>query len=174
MKAWRASIVVVCVGMFVSGASAQQRFSELVGPLTAKPVQKTAELQVPFITWGGDVATFLANGGLTTRTGSNYNKLGLKLRLTNGDDFVGQVKDYMSGKTPFLRGTFRMLGQASEVLGSDPKTKPVVILQLTWSAGDHVVARENIKTLNDLKSAGGGKVKIACQRGGPHHRSSCA
>lgn len=168
MKAWPAGVVCLCIGLFVGEAAGQQRFADLVGPVTAQPVKSTAELQVPFITWGGDVATFLANGGLTTRTGSIYQKLGLKLRLTNGDDFVGQVKDYMSGKTPFLRGTFRMLGQASEVLGSDPKTKPVIILQLTWSAGDHVVARDNLNTLNDLKKAGGGKVKIACQRGGPH------
>ena len=60
----------------------------------------------------------------------------------------------MSGKTPFLRGTMRMLGQASEVLGKDPRTKPVVVLQLSWSAGDHIVARENLKTLNDLSWQG--------------------
>jgi ABC-type nitrate/sulfonate/bicarbonate transport system substrate-binding protein/outer membrane protein OmpA-like peptidoglycan-associated protein len=56
-----------------------------------------------------------------------------------------------------------MLGQASEVLGKDPKTKPVVVLQLSWSAGDHIVSRAEIKSLNDLK----GK-RIACQQGGPH------
>jgi len=61
-----------------------------------------------------------------------------------------------------------MIGQASEVLGADPRTKPVVILQLTWSAGDHVVARQALKSLNDLKSKTGKKVKIACQQGGPH------
>ena len=73
-------------------------------------------LEVPFITWGGDVATFLANGGLDTKPQSLYGRTGLKIKLTPGDDFVGQVKNYVSGKTPFLRGTFRMLGQASEVI----------------------------------------------------------
>src|SRR5262249_8164033 len=42
-------------------------------------------------------------------------------------------------------------------------TRPVVFLQLTWSAGDHLVARAGLKTLDDLK----GK-KIALQKGGPH------
>jgi ABC-type nitrate/sulfonate/bicarbonate transport system substrate-binding protein len=56
-----------------------------------------------------------------------------------------------------------MLGMASEAIGSDPATKPVVLLQLSWSAGDHIVARGDIKNLNDLK----GK-KIAVQEGGPH------
>ena len=141
-----------------------QNFAELVGDAPVKPVAEDGPLNVPFITWGGDVATFEANGGgLKTAKGSTFDKLGLDLNLTPGDDFVRQVKDYMGGKSPFLRGTFRMLGQASGVIGADPRTKPVVILQLSWSAGDHVVGRESIKTVDDLK----GK-KIAVQQGGPH------
>ena len=31
-----------------------------------------------------------------------------------GDDFVQQVRDYRAGKSPFLRGTFHMIGLASE------------------------------------------------------------
>ena len=45
---------------------------ELVGPVAVKPVQKTDVLQVPFITWGGDVATFYANGGLTTQSNTIF------------------------------------------------------------------------------------------------------
>ena len=153
----------VIVAIAVTPLAAQEKFSQLVGSVAVKPVQKTDTLQVPFITWGGDVATFYANGGLTTQSNSIFAKQGLKIKLTPGDDFISQVKDYVSGKSPFLRGTYRMLGQASEVLGSDPRTKPVVVLQLSWSAGDHIVGREKIKTLNDLK----GK-RIACQQGGPH------
>ena len=158
----------VCLAIVVAPAAhAQQKFSDITGPLEVKPVQGGATINVPFITWGGDAATFLANGGLKTKSDSIYGKSGLSLNLTPGDDFVQQVKDYMGGKSPFLRGTFRMLGQASEVLGQDPRTKPVVILQLSWSGGDHIVAREGFKTLNDLKKSGK-KVRIACQQGGPH------
>ena len=147
----------------LSTANAQDPFSKLVGPVNVKAVTKSGTIDVPFITWGGDVATFHANGGLKTKPNSIFQKQGLKLNLTPGDDFIGQVKNYIGGKTPFLRGTMRMLGQASEVLGSDPRTKPVVVLQLSWSAGDHIVSRGTIKSLNDLK----GK-RIACQQGGPH------
>jgi len=140
-----------------------EKFSKLVGPVKMAAVQKADVYELPFIFWGGDVATFHANGGLETKPDSLFGKLGLKFKLTNGDDFVAQVKNYVEGKTPFIRGTFSQLGQASEVLNTDPKTKPVVFLQLTWSAGDHMVARPTCKTLNDLK----GK-KIALQKGGPH------
>ncbi len=162
--AWACALFVVSA----SSVFGQQRFSQLTGSLRPGPVQATSPIPVPFITWGGDVATFHANGGLNTAGGSIYQQMGLNLKLTPGDDFVGQVKNYVSGKTPFIRGTMRMLGQASEVIGSDPNTKPVVILQLSWSAGDHIVARENIKSLNDLKSKSGRKMRIACQQGGPH------
>jgi len=153
-------------------AGAQELFSRLTGPLSVQPVPSRGVLSVPYITWGGDAATFYANGGLETTGDSIYGRSGLKLKLTAGDDFVQQVRDYVGGKTPFLRGTFSMLAQASEVIGKDPRTKPVVILQLSWSAGDHIVAREGLKTLNDLKPDpqrnGGKKVRIACQQGGPH------
>ena len=156
-----AALVVTLAGAPLAPA---QNFADLVGDTPVKPVADGDAVNVPFITWGGDVATFEANGGgLKTADGSTFDKLGLDLNLTPGDDFVAQVKDYMSGKSPFLRGTFRMLGQASGVIGADPRTKPVVILQLSWSAGDHVVGREGVRTVNDLK----GK-KIAVQQGGPH------
>lgn len=144
-------------------AAQSKRFKTLVGPVKVGPVTQSSTLQVPFITWGGDMATFYANGGLTTKAGTVFQKQGLNLKLTPGDDFVQQVRDYMAGKTPFLRGTFRMIGQASEVIGSDPRTKGVVILQLTWSAGDHMIARQELKTLKDLK----GKT-VTLQQGGPH------
>lgn len=150
-----------------TGTFAQQKFSEITGPLQVKPVAGGDTVVVPFITWGGDAATFYANGGLETNSNSIYGKSGLKLKLKPGDDFVQQVKDYVGGKSPYLRGTFRMLGQASEVLSQDPRTKPVVILQLSWSGGDHIVSREKLRTLNDLKQPGK-KVRIACQQGGPH------
>jgi ABC-type nitrate/sulfonate/bicarbonate transport system substrate-binding protein len=142
---------------------AQEKFSSLVGPVRVGNVQETKPTEVPWLTWGADLATFEANGGPVTQPSSAFARQGLNLKLVKGDDFIAQVRNYMEGKTPFIRGTTHMLGMASEVIGSDPRTKPVIILQLSWSAGDHIVSRDNIRTLNDLK----GK-KIAVQQGGPH------
>jgi len=154
---------VVACWLAVGTAHSQELFSKLVGDVKVGDVQQGDVLEVPFILWGGDVATFHANGGLETKPDTIFDKAKLKLKLTPGDDFVAQVKSYLEGKTPFLRGTMSMLGQASEVLGANPKTKPVVFLQLTWSNGDHMVARPTCKVINDLK----GK-KIALQKNGPH------
>ncbi len=156
------SFIAIALLVGAMGASGET-FHDLVGSVKVGQVKEAQQLQVPFIVWGGDVATFHANGGLKTTSDSIYGKQGLSLNLVPGDDFIQQVRDYMSGKSPFLRGTFRMMGMASEVIGSDPRTKGVVLFQLTWSAGDHAVAREQIKTIKDLKGA-----KVCLQRGGPH------
>ena len=164
MKAKKSIAACLALGLAAVAAPAQtQLFSDLVGPGSVDSVKAGGALQVPFIIWGGDMATFYANGGLKTKQGTIFQKQGLNLNLTPGDDFIQQVRDYRAGKSPFLRGTFRMMGQASEVIGSDPRTKGVVILQMTWSAGDHMIAREGIKQVTDLK----GKT-VAVQQGGPH------
>ena len=160
------AILPLLVGLFcvtITLAHSQQKFSSLIGTNSVSPVNSTSTLIVPYIVWGGEAALFYANGGLQTKPGSIMAQQGLTLKLVPGDDFVGQVKNYLGGRTPFLRGTFRMLGQASEVIGRNPKTKAVVFGQMTWSAGDHFVARSNIKRISDLR----GK-KIAIQTGGPH------
>lgn len=130
-----------------------------VGPVAAGPVQ------VPIITWGGDIATIHANGNAkTTARNSIFGKLGLNLSLVREDVFAKQVEAYMSGKSPYLRGTMGMLNMAAEVTGKDPRTKPVVIHQLTWSAGgDALVVKGNVKSTRDLK----GK-SVAVQAYGPH------
>src|SRR5262245_15366033 len=132
----------------------------------AKRIKPDQVLEVPFIFWGGDVATFHANGGLETTPDSLFGKQGLKIKLVPGDDFAAQVKKYQENKdnsTPFLRGTLSMLGQESENLTRSRDATPVVFVQLTWSAGDHLVGRASFKDLNDLR----GK-KSALQQGGPH------
>jgi ABC-type nitrate/sulfonate/bicarbonate transport system substrate-binding protein len=144
--------------------SAEEPFTKRVGDVKVGDVAAAAAYELPFLTWGADVATFIANGGKgETKAGTLFAKQGLKVNLVNGDDFVAQLKNYVSGKTPYLRGTLSQIGQASEVIGKDPKTAPVVFLQLSWSAGDHMVGRPSVKTVNNLK----GK-KVCLQYGGPH------
>lgn len=157
-------LAAAMLGLGTLCTQAQEKpFRDLVGAGPVGNVTATAPWNVPFITWGGDVTTFYANGGLVTKPGTIFAKQGLNLRLTPGDDFIQQVRDYRAGKSPFLRGTLHMIGLASEVIGSDPRTKGVVALQLTWSAGDHLVARGNLRSVADLR----GKT-IALQSSGPH------
>lgn len=160
----RIALFVLALLTFCTSVDAQEKtFAELVGQGKQEAVKETGPIQVPFIIWGGDVATFNANGGLDTTPASIYGKSGLNFKFVPGDDFIQQVRDYRSGKSPYLRGTVQMIGQAADVVGGDPQTKPVIVLQMTYSLGDHMVAIDGIKTLNDLKMK-----RVALQRGGPH------
>jgi outer membrane protein OmpA-like peptidoglycan-associated protein len=155
--------LILLITFMAAGVRAEQNYRDLAGNVKIGPVEGGSVLKVPYITWGGDMATFYANGGTSTRKGSIFDQKGLSVQLTQGDNFVQQVRDYMSGKSPFLRGTFHMIGLASELINADKRTQGMVIAQMTWSAGDHMVARSGIKTAQDLK----GKT-IVLQRGGPH------
>jgi ABC-type nitrate/sulfonate/bicarbonate transport system substrate-binding protein len=164
LRCLRLALLSACVLGLSSLYAAEEPFAKKVGDFKVGDVKPADAYDLPFLTWGGDVATFIANGGdKLTKSDTLFNKQKIKVNLVNGDDFIGQVKNYLEGKTPYLRGTMSQIGQASEVLGKDPRTTPVVFLQLTWSAGDHMVARQNCRFLNDLK----GK-RIALQWGGPH------
>ena len=128
-------------------------------------VRSGGATKVPLITWGGDIATILANGnGTTTSSSSIFGKQNLQLQLLRMDDFKEQVESYIKGEMPYLRGTMGMLSMASEVLNRDARTKPVVIYQHTWSnGGDCLVVKSGINSAKDLK----GKT-IALQAYGPH------
>lgn len=128
-------------------------------------VKKAEEILLPVITWGGDMATIAANGASLSTTGESiFGQSGLKFKLVRMDDFKRQVELFMQGESPYLRGTLGMINMASEVLNRDPRTKPIVVYQMTWSAGgDCLVVKEGIKTVKDLK----GKT-IALQAYGPH------
>jgi ABC-type nitrate/sulfonate/bicarbonate transport system substrate-binding protein/outer membrane protein OmpA-like peptidoglycan-associated protein len=125
----------------------------------------TGTTQVPLITWGGDIATVYANGSqATTAPGSIFGKLGLSLKLVREDVFARQLDAYLAGRSPYLRGTLGMINMAAEAASRDPRTKPIVIYQMTWSAGgDALVVNDSIRSVKDLK----GKA-IALQAFGPH------
>ncbi len=138
---------------------------DTVKQTVGKVLQDGNSTLVPIITWGGDIATIMANGNtpLTARD-SIFAREGLQLKLVRMDDFKAQVQAYLKGETPYLRGTLGMIAMASELLNRDPRTKPVVIYQHTWSnGGDCLVVKEGINTAADLK----GKT-IALQAYGPH------
>ncbi len=154
-------VLVLMLPVICSG----QTFASLVGDVKPGPVQQTGTLQMPFIVWGGDVVTHFANGGAgVTKPGTIFAEAGLSFNLVPGDDFVQQVRDYVSGKSAFLRGTTDMIAMASDVINANPQTQAAMVYQLTKSTGgDNLVVKEGINALTDLR----GK-RLALQQGGPH------
>jgi len=128
-------------------------------------VKSGPRVQVPIITWGGDVATIVANGNSKITTpNSIFARKNLNIKLVREDDFKKQIAAYIKGESPYLRGTLGMIDMAAELLSRDPATKPVIIYLLTWSTGgDSLVVKSGIDSVHQLK----GKT-IAVQAYGPH------
>jgi len=154
-----AARAVEAAPQYVQSPPLAEAVQAAVGEVRPGPVQ------VPIITWGGDIATIHGNGDARrTAQGSIFARKGLDLNLVREDVFSQQVASYLAGKSPYLRGTLGMINMAAEVASRDPRTRPVVIYQLSWSAGgDALVVKPGIHSVKDLS----GKV-IAVQAYGPH------
>lgn len=139
--------------------------AKVLAGAAVEPLKSAQPLQVPMITWGGDIASIYANGSADrTRPGSLFDQQGLDIQLARKDVFADQLKDYLAGRSPYLRGTLGMINMAAELLNRDPRTRPVLIYQMTWSSGgDALVVKPGIHSAKDLK----GKT-IALQAYGPH------
>jgi len=158
----RSLVWSVCLLMVLSPAMAQTLAPIDGMPLAkkvsakAKPVS-SGKLLVPMITWGGDVATVMAEKN------GVFKREGLDVELFVENNFPRQVEACLSGRTPFLRGTMGMINSAVEVFDK-AGVDLVVIYQLTWSVGgDAMVVRKNVKSPKNLK----GKT-VALQLFGPH------
>jgi len=120
-------------------------------------ISTSGTIQLPVITWGGDVATIYAfDSGL-------FKEEGLDVSLFLENNFPKQVEACIQGRTPYLRGTMGMINAAAEAFKKQGLDL-MVICQLTWSTGgDALVTRSNVKKPKNLK----GKT-VALQLYGPH------
>ena len=156
----------------VIGLQAQVNYVQMAKPFSSNPaflapkgpVSSTA-IQVPVITWAADGTTVAANDGMTRSATSKLAvALGTATSIALQDDFEKQVADYISGKSPFLRGTLGMINLAAEGLAEkDAGLEPVIFCQLSWSTGADGFVGRNVRKVNELK----GKT-IVVQKNGPH------
>ena len=139
--------------------------SRIVAGAAVADIRKDARIQLPVNSRCGDIATILANGGQAqTQPGSIFRKAKLDYQLVPEETFSTQLTNYLSGNSPYLRGTVGMITMAAEALSQDPRTKPVIIYQMSWSTGgDALVVKPGINSVKSLK----GKT-IALQAYGPH------
>lgn len=122
-------------------------------------------VNIPLITWAADGVTVSSNDGLAPNASSKLAQaMGVNAELELVDNFDQQVANYLSGHSPFLRGTAGMINLVTEaVSGFGPDYEPVVIFQLSWSTGADGFVAKDIENLSDLK----GK-SIVVQASGPH------
>jgi outer membrane protein OmpA-like peptidoglycan-associated protein len=156
MKRFLSFYVILVSTIFIfTGAGTMAQSVQYLSPkplsqvlnTTLKPVSTSGAIKVPLITWGGDIATILAEMDGT------FKAKGLDVTLFREDDFKKQVQMCLAGETPYLRGTMGMINAASDAFRNSG-TELVVIYQMTWSVGGDAMVVRSGKKLSNIKTVG--------------------
>jgi NitT/TauT family transport system substrate-binding protein len=135
--------------------------------------QKDGKLivQFPINVWPGWAPIIVANGGMAANESSVFfKKYGFYVQLSLVDDPVKARDLFASGQSHILWGTLDMMALFAPELVKDSRTVPVICQQIDWSAGgDGIVARGDIRSINDFKMKSGKRKKVVLAQNSPSH-----
>jgi NitT/TauT family transport system substrate-binding protein len=128
-------------------------------------------VEFPINVWPGWAPIIMANAGMEPSDQSVFaKKYGFYVRLSIVDDPVKARDLFASGQSQVLWGTLDMIALFAPELAKDSRTVPVVCQQIDFSAGgDGVVARGDIRSINDLRMTGGRRKKVVLAQNSPSH-----
>jgi NitT/TauT family transport system substrate-binding protein len=128
-------------------------------------------VEFPINVWPGWAPIIVANAGLEPNDQSVFaKKFGFYVHLAVVDDPVKARDLFASGQSHILWGTLDMIALFAPELVKDSRTVPVVCQQIDFSAGgDGIVARGNIRSINDFRHREGKKKKVVLAQNSPSH-----
>jgi NitT/TauT family transport system substrate-binding protein len=128
-------------------------------------------VQFPINVWPGWAPIIVANGGMAANDSSVfYRKYGFYVQLALVDDPVKARDLFASGHSHVLWGTLDMMSLFAPELIRDSRTVPVICQQVDWSnGGDGIVARGDIRSINDFHMKGGKRRKVVLAQNSPSH-----
>ncbi len=132
---------------------------------------KNPVVKFPINVWIGWAPIIAANGGLDPSKDSVfYKKYGFMVQLEIVDNPILARDNFAAGKYHCLWGTLDMMALFAPELAKDSRSALRIFQQIDWSnGGDGVVARNGIKSVNDLRPQGGKKRVIALAQQSPSH-----
>jgi NitT/TauT family transport system substrate-binding protein len=141
--------------------------SDYVKPMKdGKPI-----VEFPINIWPGWAPIIMANAGMEPNDQSVFaKKYGFYVRLSIVDDPVKARDLFASGQSHILWGTLDMIALFAPELSRDTRTLPVVCQQVDWSSGgDGIVARGEIRSINDFRMQNGKRKKVVLAQNSPSH-----
>jgi NitT/TauT family transport system substrate-binding protein len=128
-------------------------------------------VEFPINIWPGWAPIIVANGGMEPNPSSVFaQKYGFYVKLSIVDDPVKARDLFASGHSHILWGTLDMIALFAPELSRDSRTVPVVCQQVDWSdGGDGIVARGDIRSINDFHQRGGKRRKVVLAQNSPSH-----
>ena len=128
-------------------------------------------VQFPINIWPGWAPIIVANNGLEPNDGSVFfKKYGFYLKISIVDDPVKARDLFASGHSHVLWGTLDMMALFAPELVKDSRTVPVIAQQIDWSSGgDGIVARGDLRNINDFRMKNGKRRKVVLAQNSPSH-----
>lgn len=128
-------------------------------------------VQFPINIWPGWAPIIVANNGLEPNEGSVFfKKYGFYVKLSIVDDPVKARDLFASGHSHVLWGTLDMMALFAPELVKDSRTVPVICQQIDWSGGgDGIVARGDMRNINDFRMKNGKRRKVVLAQNSPSH-----
>ncbi len=128
-------------------------------------------VQFPINIWPGWAPIIVANSGLEPNDGSVFfRKYGFYVKLSIVDDPVKARDLFASGHSHVLWGTLDMMALFAPELVKDSRTVPVIAQQVDWSGGgDGIVARGDMRNINDFRMKNGKRRKVVLAQNSPSH-----
>jgi NitT/TauT family transport system substrate-binding protein len=128
-------------------------------------------VEFPINVWPGWAPIIVANAGLDPSDQSVFaKKYGFYVKLSIVDDPVKARDLFAAGQSHVLWGTLDMIALFAPELMKDSRTVPVVCQQVDWSGGgDGIVARRELKSINDFRMQGGKRKKVILAQNSPSH-----
>jgi NitT/TauT family transport system substrate-binding protein len=128
-------------------------------------------VKFPINVWPGWAPIIVANAGLEPSDQSVFfKKFRFYVKLDVVDDPVHARDLFAAGQSHILWGTLDMIALFAPELVKDPRTVPVVCQQIDFSAGgDGVVARGDIRAINDFRATSGHRKKVVLAQNSPSH-----
>src|SRR5438128_10142687 len=128
-------------------------------------------VQFPINVWPGWAPIIVANGGMAPSDASVFaKKYGFYVQLSLVDDPIKARDLFASGHSHVLWGTLGMIALFAPELAKDSRTLPVVAQQVDWSGGgDGIVARGDIRSINDFRMKSGHRRKVVLAQNSPSH-----
>jgi NitT/TauT family transport system substrate-binding protein len=128
-------------------------------------------VEFPINVWPGWAPIIVANQGMEPSDQSVFaKKYGFYVRLSIVDDPVKARDLFAAGQSHVLWGTLDMIALFAPELVKDSRTVPVVCQQIDFSGGgDGVVARGEIRSINDLRMLNGKRKKVVLAQNSPSH-----
>lgn len=128
-------------------------------------------VQFPINVWPGWAPIIVANNGMKANDNSLFfKKYGFYVELSLVDDPVKARDLFASGHSHVLWGTLDMMALFAPELSRDSRTVPVIAQQIDWSAGgDGIVARGDIRSINDFRPKNNKRRKVVLAQNSPSH-----